>query len=127
MTTDGRVQTLTINDWLPEQLANSNLNRFVRQKRHDAAQTMVWATAKQEGLQPVHGRVRVTITLVFAQKRRRDTDNLYSRVKGCVDGLVRGGWIEDDNTDVLDLRVLEAVSVEKRKSTRITIEPVLGG
>ncbi len=118
-----RPQTLTITDWLPEALTNGSHGHWSqRQKKLQAAQTMVWSVAKQEGLQPVVGRVRVTITLVFAQKRRRDLDNLYARVKGCVDGLVKGGWIEDDNTEVLQLVVLDALSLSKKKSTRITLE-----
>lgn len=122
------VQTLTITDWLPDQLANGPHGHWrVRQKKLQAAQTMVWASGKHAGIEPVTGPVRVTVTFVFAQKRRRDTDNLYSRAKGVVDGLVKGGWIEDDNTEVLELHVLSAVSIEKRKSTRITLEPLAAG
>lgn len=117
------VQTLTITDWLPDALSNGPHGHWSqRQKKLKAAQVMVWSAAKQEGLQPVVGKVRVTITLVFAQKRRRDLDNLYARVKGCVDGLVKGGWIEDDNTEVLQLIVLDALSLFKQKATRITLE-----
>jgi hypothetical protein len=38
-----------------------------------------------------------------------------------IDGLVKGGWIFDDSTDVIDLKV--SASVERgHKATRITLE-----
>ena len=111
-------QRLTIPNWLPDQMANSSHGHWAtKQKELQAAQTMVWASAKQAGFQPVVGRARLTITLVFPVKRRRDQDGLYSRVKGCVDGLVRGGWLPDDNIDVLEL----VVRAETRKGERATV------
>lgn len=118
-------QTLIINDWVPDQLANGSHGHWSqRAKKLKAASIMVWSAGKQVDFRPVKGRVKVTITLVFAMKRRRDTDNLYARCKGVIDGLVKGGWISDDNSEVMELVVLEAVSMFKRKSTRITLEPI---
>jgi hypothetical protein len=133
------LQTIAIEGWRPEQIANSSHGHWsVRQKKLSIAQATVWAAAMQAGWRFVPGRVRLTITLVFAQERRRDTDNLYARVKGCVDGLrthrvrrvngiklprpvVRLGWFSDDSADVLDLVVKAEVSREWN-GTRITLE-----
>ena len=82
---------------------------------------MVWASATHAQLQPIKGKARLTITLVFDVRRRRDTDNLYARVKGVVDGLVKGGWIEDDSTDLLDLRV-RAVTRRGECATELILE-----
>lgn len=110
-------------NWLPEPLANVSRDHWTkREKKLKAAQIMVWASAKHANLTPVSGRARLTITLVFPQNRRRDTDNLYARVKGVVDGLVKGGWIVDDDTEHLDLRVQAEVR-PGQKATEITLEP----
>lgn len=115
-------QTLFINDWLPEPLTNVSGDHWrKREKKLKAAQIMVWAAAKQFGLMPIPGRVKLTITLVFTINRRRDTDNLYARCKGLIDGLVKGGWITDDSTDLLNLTVCAVV--ETRKGTRLEMEP----
>ena len=115
-------RTITIRDWLPEPLANvSGDNWRLREKKLKAASIMVWTSAKQEGLEPVEGRALVNIILVFPSKRRRDADNLYARVKGVLDGLVKGGWIQDDSTDTINLLVGWRIG---QKATVITVEPL---
>jgi Holliday junction resolvase RusA-like endonuclease len=115
-------QSLAIEGWLPAPNANVSADNWrKRQKRLKAAQVMVWAAAKQAGWIPLAGRARVTVTLVFGQQRRRDVDNLYARCKGLIDGIVKGGWITDDSSDVLDLKVLAEVSREWT-GTKITLE-----
>lgn len=125
-------QKLEIEGWLPASNANVHADGWrKRQARLKAAQVMVWAAAKQAGWQPVCacgagcacGRAKLTITLVFGQKRRRDTDNLYSRVKGLIDGLVKGGWLQDDSSDMLELVVNAAVSREWN-GTKMKLEAV---
>ncbi len=124
MTAAPPVQTLLIKDWLPEPLSNVSADHWrKREKKLKAAQVMVWASAKQAGLVPVVGRAIVSFELVFPVKRRRDLDGLHSRIKGCLDGLVRGGWIEDDSIDHIDLRV-SAVVEPGTKATRISLEAV---
>jgi len=121
MTAAVSTQTLIIRDWLPEPLSNGPHGHWsTRQKKLQAAQMMVWASAKHAGLQPVTGRACVTVVLVFGSKRRRDTDNLYARCKGVVDGLVKGGWIVDDDTEHLDLQVHAEVR-RGVKATEITL------
>lgn len=116
------IQSLQIEGWLPAPNANvSGDNWRKRQKRLKAAQIMVWATAKQAGWVPVHGRAKLTVILVFGVQRRRDTDNNYSRCKGLIDGLVKGGWLTDDSPDVLDLNVKAEVSKDWT-GTRMTLE-----
>lgn len=120
--TSGTAQRLVIRDWLPDQLANGQHGHWsTRQKKITAAKEMVWASAKWANWQPVLGKARLTITLVFPVKRRRDRDGLYTRIKGVVDGLVQGGWITDDNLDVLDLEVRAEVRPGER-GTELLLE-----
>jgi len=137
------VQSVAIEGWLPDPIANGQHGHWSRhQAKLRIAQATVWAAAMQAGWRFVPGRVRLTITLVFRQQRRRDTDNLYARVKGCVDGLkshtvttalgiklpvpvTRLGWFSDDSIDVLELVVKAEVSKEWT-GTRITLEAIDG-
>lgn len=111
------VQRCVIEDWLPDQLANGQHGHWsVKRKKLQAAQTMAWASCKYAGWTPVEGKAQLTVTLVFGINRRRDTDNLHSRVKGLIDGIVKGGWIADDDTEHLDLIVRSEVQ-PGRKAT----------
>lgn len=113
-------QTLRIDGWLPEQLANGPHGHWsTRQKKLKAAQTMVWASAKHADWKRVEGRARLTIVLVFSNHRRRDADNLHTRVKGCVDGLRE--WLVDDSTDWLELIVRAEVRPGER-AVEMTLE-----
>jgi hypothetical protein len=102
---------------------------------------MAWASAKHAGWQFVNGRVRLTITLVYPRKYRVDADNLAARCKGLIDGLknytpprpvaiphtgieVRRGFIEDDDTEHMELLVRAEVR-RGEKATEITLEPML--
>lgn len=115
-------QRLVILDWIPAPLANGSHGHWsTRQKKLEAAQIMVWASAKHAGWIGAHAKSRLTVTLVFPQNRRRDTDNLYSRVKGVVDGLVKGGWIVDDDTEHLELIVRAEVRLGV-KATELLLE-----
>lgn len=116
------VQSLEIEGWLPAPNANVHADNWrKREKRLKAAQVMGWATAKQAEWVPVQGRAKLTVTLVFGVQRRRDTDNNYSRAKGLVDGLVKGGWLRDDSSEVLELVVKAEVS-RAWTGTRMTLE-----
>ena len=116
---------VVITDWLPAALTNGSRGHWsTYQKKLKAAQTMVWASAKHADLLgvPPTRRARLTITLMFPVNRRRDTDGLYARVKGCVDGLVYGGWIVDD--DIAHLELIVRAAVERgRKATILELEP----
>ena len=122
-------QKLVITDWHPQFNPNGTGNRshwatIGRKKRAD--QTMVWAAAKQANWLLYPGKVQLEIVFVYPRKVRVDTDNLYARVKGCVDAL-KGWWIDDDRSDVLDLRVrsevrpgVKALEMTLRKVTEIS-------
>lgn len=115
---------LILYDWVPEPLANVHGDHWSkREQKLRRAREIVWAHAQQSRLMPVHGPARVTITLVFPVKRRRDPDNLHSRVKGILDGLVRGKWIDDDSLDTIDLVVRASVDPGQMR-TVIDIESV---
>ena len=55
--------------------------------------------------------------MIFPTRARRDKDNLYSRVKALVDALKRLGMFDDDDTDHLDLVVMDPVIQRKRRAT----------
>jgi Holliday junction resolvase RusA-like endonuclease len=117
-------QRLTIVGWLPEPLANGQHGHWsTRQKKLEAAQQRTWISARYWDWKPIVGRARVTVTLVFPQNRRRDTDNLYARVKGVVDGLVKGGWIVDDSTEWLEL-IVRAEVRPGQKAMELFLEPL---
>ncbi|HWB35564.1 MAG TPA: hypothetical protein VHA75_06015 [Rugosimonospora sp.] len=62
---------------------------------------------------PLLGRAHITITIRFADKRRRDVHNLYPTAKALVDGVVDAGVLPDDSDQYLtgpDLRAGEPIS-----------------
>ena len=77
---------------------------------------------RQAHWRPAEGSLRLSILFTFPQERRRDTDNLYARAKGLVDGLVKGGYIPDDDARVLDLVVRAEVRHGVRQ-TELVLEP----
>ena len=44
-----------------------------------------------------YDKAHITITWIAKDKRRRDVDNLFSSMKGYIDGLVHVGLITDDS------------------------------
>lgn len=122
--TASATQRLTIPYWVPESLANGSRGHWsTHQRKLQDAHLRVWANARFARLKRITGHVRLTVTLVFPQQRRRDTDNLYARVKGVVDGLVKGGWIEDDDTEHLEL-IVRAEVRPGVKQTELLLEPI---
>jgi len=118
------IQTLTINDWLPTMSANGSHEHWSKaKKKHDVDMQTTWASAKYAGWQRFSSKVRVTIILYFAQRRSRDTDNLYYRCKGVVDGIK--DFCVDDSTQWMELIVAEQLVLPlaiSRKATEITME-----
>jgi Holliday junction resolvase RusA-like endonuclease len=103
-------------------LANGSHGHFwTRQKKLNAAQRMVWYYAKKRVLATVKGKAKLTIVLVFPQKRRRDQDGLVRRVKGLLDGLVKGGWLRGRRYRHLEL-VVRAEVRPGQKATELTLE-----
>ena len=115
-------QTLVIPDWLPPNVSNGSHGHWARRQAiQKQCKTMAWASAQHAGWQRVRTRARLTITLVFAQHRRRDRDNLYARCKGIVDGLKP--FMVDDSLEWLDLIVNVEVH-PKTRQTHLTLEAV---
>ena len=84
--------------------ANGSHGHWAKAKKaHDIDRDTAWASAKYAGWQRFDTKVRVTIILYFAQKRRRDPDNLHYRVKGVVDGIK--DFCIDDDTEHMELVV----------------------
>jgi Holliday junction resolvase RusA-like endonuclease len=118
------VQGFVMAGWLPAPLTNGSRGHWsTYQRKLKAAQLRTWVVAKEAGITPLAGRAKVTITLTFPVQRRRDTDNLYARCKGVVDGLVKGGWLTDDDTEHLEL-VVRGVVCSGYTSTMIELEDV---
>ena len=115
-------QTATIENWLPENVANARMHHMARHRAHSAAKQRAWVAATFAGWVPVQGRARLVVTFVVPDRRYLlDTDNLYSRAKGCVDGL-KGHWFRDDGPEDLDLEVRQVVE-PKTKGVRLALEP----
>lgn len=85
-----------------------------------------YAAAVAQGLERPCGPVRVTFRWIVPTKARRDLDNLASNgvVKGCLDSLVRGGWLPDDSSEhVREVRT-EMAYEKGRRSLVVVIEEV---
>jgi hypothetical protein len=116
------VQRCVIEGWLPEQTSNGQHGHWAtRRGRLMRAQAKARTHALVAGWEPVAGRVRLEIVLVFPVRRQRDTDNLYARCKGVGDGL-KGRFFRDDATAWLEL-VVRAEVRPGVKCTEITLAP----
>jgi hypothetical protein len=75
--------------------------------------TVVTFHARAQDLQPMHGFVTIRPQFIYPIARHRDDDNLATgTMKAVRDCLVRGGWLEADDTDHLrqmpvDVRVIK--------------------
>lgn len=70
---------------------------------------------------PLARPVKVTITFCLQNHRRRDWDNLLANFKPGLDGIVKAGWLKDDN--VWELGELQlAVTISPRKEVRVLLE-----
>ena len=96
---------LVIDGWLPHPTVNARHHWAVANRNKRADQYRVMLALATSDMKRICGKACLTVTFVFGMKRRRDTDNLYARAKSTIDTLVRGGYIADDSTDMLDLRV----------------------
>jgi hypothetical protein len=139
------IQRCTITDWHPTMNPNGGTpHRMVQHKRHEIDSGTAWSTAKHAGWTFVPGKVRLTITLVYAVNRLPDKDNAYARCKGVVDGLKLHpspwlkpraefapdeflnrpiGFFTDDKPELCEL-VVEAIVQKGKKETRLVLEVV---
>ena len=65
---------------------------------HQSVIDIVWAMCKAQRVPLFTVPVVVTLTWHAKHNRRRDPDSLAPMVKGCLDGLVRSGVLEDDSS-----------------------------
>jgi len=84
-----------------------------------AVHQRVWVEAFTQQLPKMAGLVTIRPTFTYPQERRRDQDNLCTGVlKAALDGLVRGGWLEDDSHDHVRLEP-PVVNVEHGKRSLV--------
>ncbi len=59
-------------------------------------------------------RAKLSLTFVFPEHRRRDIDNLLSRFKPGLDGIVASGLLVDDDAEHLEISDVDIVVDPKR-------------
>ncbi len=59
-------------------------------------------------------RAKLSLTFVFAKHRRRDRDNLLSRFKPGLDGIVQAGLVVDDDAEHLEISNVDILVDPKR-------------
>lgn len=69
-------------------------------------------------------RVRVTLTWIVADKRRRDEDNLVATLKACCDGIVDAGVVPDDTPEFM-VKMMPVIEYRPgaRPRMTLTVEP----
>jgi Holliday junction resolvase RusA-like endonuclease len=103
---------------------NGRAHHMAKYHAVQAVQTHVKVMATMAGLRPMEGLVSLKLTYVLPQHRRRDTDN-YSGggvTKAVIDALVRGGYLEADDTDHLRLLPVEIRVERGKRSLELTFE-----
>ena len=85
---------------LPDSQLNPNKrlhwSELYKAKRDAKDHAMALVYQQGKPLKP-YEQAQITITWVAKDKRRRDVDNLFSSMKGYLDGLVAAGVIVDDS------------------------------
>ena len=82
----------------PELSPNKRLHYMELYRAKDTAKQEAAALVLSQG-KPArpYEQAHITITWVAKDKRRRDTDNLFSSMKAYIDGLVAVGLLRDDD------------------------------
>ena len=71
-------------------------------------------------------KARLDLTFVFAQRRRRDRDNLLARFKPGQDAIVHAGLLLDDDAEHLEIgEIVPEVDPEKAPMTIIKVSEVV--
>ena len=85
---------------LPDKKLNPNArlhHMALYQAKREAKELMIALVKQQGSPKEPYEQAHITITWVAKDKRRRDIDNLFSAMKGYLDGLVFAGVLVDDN------------------------------
>jgi len=110
-----------------DRLPDSNLSpnkrlhymELYRAKESAKLDTILLVLSQGKPARP-YEKAHITITWVAKDKRRRDTDNLFSSMKAYIDGLVAVGLLLDDDA----MRVSYTLRYERgtRDNTIIEVE-----
>jgi len=76
-----------------------------RKKLADQIHEYVWAYTPD--VKKIKGKVDIAITAYYKDKRRHDSDNVASKLY--IDGLVKAGILEDDDTRYVGKVTTEAI------------------
>ena len=124
--------TITVHQLPPQECSpNSRVHWAVRKIASDCYEAEVdvfaiQARNKDPRSYPLDKAI-VTLTLVVADKRRRDLDNFWTRFKPGMDALVRAGVLVDDDIEHLQHgEITVEVNAEIAPMTIIMVER-LGG
>ena len=66
-------------------------------------------------------KAKLNLTVVFTEQRRRDRDNLLTRFKPGLDGIVDSGLVLDDDVEHLEIGEVEVV-VDSKQAPLTIIE-----
>lgn len=104
---------------------NGRAHWAVKSKARDVVAAAVKLAAVRAGWVAVDGPVRVTFRYVRPTRGRIDLDNLSTGVsKAALDSLVRGGYLEDDDSSHVVAVTAEAVYERGRRALQIVVEAV---
>ena len=118
MPTPPRTSKKWIFDMLP-----ATLNKFLRmhwavkKKYNDNWMTLGIAICGRPTFEP--GKAEMIITMY--RSRLQDKDNRYGSVKSLVDTFTKLGWIRDDDTENLSLKVKEEKCKRKDQRTEVVL------
>lgn len=99
----GRVWSFVLTG--PALSANHRLHWAEHNRRTQEWREAAGWTAKAKGI-PHLRRARIDVEWIPANRRRRDPSNAQPAVKGCVDGIVDAGVLDDDDSTRLDGPIL---------------------
>ena len=107
----------------PDLSPNKRLHHMALYKAKAAAKMDAVMLVLSQGKPPrPYEKAHITITWEATDKRRRDTDNLFSSMKAYIDGLVEAGLLVDDDA----MRVSYTLRYERgtRNNTIIEVEKI---
>lgn len=123
------MQTLRIEDFPSPQVAralspNGRAGYWARVRAKRLVAERVMVELQRQGVQPMHGRVRLTVRWVFPQRRRRDADNHAGGgcVKAAIDVLEQAHIIPADDSDHLELAPVELVVEPGQRRMELRLE-----
>jgi len=112
--------------FLPPRALNPNGRAHWATKRKVAEPLKQAIALESKRLDPVKGKVLITITFITAQKRRRDGDNWLASMKPLIDTLVKTDFLpDDDSSSVSYAPVIFEVDKSRAPRTILTIEEIV--